>query len=842
MNRKMLLWLIPALLVVLALFWGISRWQRQPPPVVTIDLGTPAALSVPVLVPTFTPTPMPDDTAANTAANTEPRSVQETAPTPTDGPTPLPHARLDEAARLHRYGYYTEEQWLLLELLADPDVDAALASTARYRLVESYLAEDNDAQALAMIEEFERGVDALPADDEKRTQIVFLRAEALVGLGRADEAVNAYLRFLQSHPELTEVIYELVAEIRRSAGNYAGAAADYQRAADPVENRVTQARLLESAATMLESAGQWAAAAAVYDEILAFAENPTYRASLATKAGNAYAEADDPTTALARWQSVIDDYPESRSSYPALAALVDRDVAVDLFVRGIIDLNAEAYYPAIDAFTAFLAQSPDEARAGRAVLGLGQSHLALGNWAEAQTFLEQVIANYPDCTCFGQAWLDKARIEILRGDDTNGRRILRTFAREHPQDSLAAEALWRSALSAISADNQIEAAADFLTLVDGFPNSERAPRALYVLGIGSMVNKLYAQARSSFSRLQSGYPESRWQAAAYWRGRAHAALGEEDEARAQWQTLVAREPDTYYGVLAGLALAGTVRQNLFDAVEALPNPASTLAGDDGSRAFADRWLAEQMQLPAAALGRLTPALLADADLAAGELLLTLDRRGEGLALLDRVYNRYQDNPAALYALTLHFEEIGTYRHSISAATRLLTLSGATLVEDAPIFLQKIAYPIHFSELVDAEAAVNDLDPLLFYSLIRQESLFEEGARSYAAAQGLAQIIPSTGQEIAGRINYPNYSNDLIYRPHINVKFGTFYLDWVRDYVNDSIVAALAGYNAGPGNAATWQRLTAGDETLFVELMTLDEPRLYVERILAHYYHYNRLYR
>ena len=90
----------------------------------------------------------------------------------------------------------------------------------------------------------------------------------------------------------------------------------------------------------------------------------------------------------------------------------------------------------------------------------------------------------------------------------------------------------------------------------------------------------------------------------------------------------------------------------------------------------------------------------------------------------------------------------------------------------------------------------NLDPLLVFSLIRQESLFEGFATSYAAAQGLMQIIPDTGQWIAQKLSWPNYQNSDVYRPYINVKFGAYYLRYVLDLVDNLPYAALAGYGAG----------------------------------------------
>jgi soluble lytic murein transglycosylase len=274
---------------------------------------------------------------------------------------------------------------------------------------------------------------------------------------------------------------------------------------------------------------------------------------------------------------------------------------------------------------------------------------------------------------------------------------------------------------------------------------------------------------------------------------------------------------------------------------AIAGPATRLEGDDGSQAFADQWLAAWLQVDPAGVSVLPPEIAADVDLQAGRLLLELDARGDALEALERVYQRYLDNPQALYALGLEFERLGAYRLSLMSMSLLLQLSPANLVEDGPIFIQRHIYPRPFDELITQQAIANNIDPLLLFSLIRQESLFEEGARSVAAAQGLAQIIPDTGHWIAEQLGYPNYTNDLVYRPIVNVRFGAYYLDWVRDYLDGNMVSALVGYNAGPGNSARWREWAGDDDVRFVEILEMSEPRTYVKAIATNLYHYNRLY-
>jgi soluble lytic murein transglycosylase len=456
-----------------------------------------------------------------------------------------------------------------------------------------------------------------------------------------------------------------------------------------------------------------------------------------------------------------------------------------------------------------------------------------------------VITEYPSCTCFGQAWIDRARTLAAGGDGAGARRLYRTFARDYPNHPMASEALWRSGALAMNENNPVEAAVDLLSIAELFPTSERAPQALYSVGLGAFANELYVESADALRRAQTNYPEYRWDAVGYWLGRAQAAKGDRAAAEATWQAVVDRGPDIYFGVLSAQAirqLGGTGGAVVNPRnMEAIAGPRSRVTGDDGSRAFAEAWLAQWLGVDAATLAQLPASVTDDPDWIAGQLLLAVDERGDALAALERVYVRHQDDSQALYALSLAFEELQAYRLSLISMARLLQFSPAGLVENAPIFLQERAYPRRFADLITAESIAHGIDPLLFFSLIRQESLFEEGARSFAAAQGLAQIIPDTGAWVAQRLIYPNYTNDLVYRPYINVKFGAYYLDWVRDYLDGNLVSALVGYNAGPGNSEAWRESIGADDALFVEFMTINEPRIYIHTIVSNLYHYTRLY-
>ncbi len=823
---------------------------------------------------------------------------------------------LEQAAWLHSVGDYSREQQLLQALLADPPTALAQRQEASrapleqersailYQLALAYLADDKPGLALDALEKL-RLQDAPPTAGAPLTtrssseavahltiNSVFLHAEALAGLGLYAEAAAEYRTFLEQRPQVTGVVEELIADAWLAVGEWSQAANALRRAADVADGGWEKARLLERLAGVLESTGRWDEAASVYDEIitaadiaeeerssddadpefddiLGFREWSVYRVGYLYRAGAAYAAAGDEETAIAHWRRALNESADSNAAYQSLIQLVNRNVPVDLFLRGQIDLFAQAYVPAIHAFERFLEESLHDARAGDAWLGIARAQMGLGQWDAARLAIDQLLDFYPNCDCLGEAWMARAQLAIAEGSPAAGRRIYRTFARELPDDPLAPEALWLSALSSIAVDSHLDAGAvqhagvaadpfdeavsDLLRLLDAFPDSQQAADGLAVAGIGAFEHGRYAQAANNFERLLADYPDAQPDAAIYWLGRARHAQGEVDAARSLWQALAARQPETYYGVLAGLeADAAQPGQVIVPRMGVMAAAVPALPGDDGSRAFAESWLRgpEGAPLPGSDTIRarnstapwvLPQAVANDPDLVGGELMLSVNHRAEGLRMLEQVYWRYRDDPAALYPLMLRFDALGANRLSITAAYHLVQLSPARHMADAPLFLQRVAYPRHYFYIVEKEAKDFDIDPLLLYSLIFQESLFEPPARSFAGAHGLTQIIPSTGAEIAQRLNYPNYSTALLNLPFLNIKFGAYYLRWVRDFVNGNDVAALAGYNAGPGNASIWLDRTAPDDALFVELVPYTETRRYLQRILTHYDHYLRLY-
>lgn len=83
----------------------------------------------------------------------------------------------------------------------------------------------------------------------------------------------------------------------------------------------------------------------------------------------------------------------------------------------------------------------------------------------------------------------------------------------------------------------------------------------------------------------------------------------------------------------------------------------------------------------------------------------------------------------------------------------------------------------------------NIDPLLIYAQMHQESGFKLKATSYKGARGLMQLMPGT----AIRFGVTD-----IYNPKQNIEAGVKYMRWLLDKFGGDVALALAGYNAGEG--------------------------------------------
>jgi len=150
-------------------------------------------------------------------------------------------------------------------------------------------------------------------------------------------------------------------------------------------------------------------------------------------------------------------------------------------------------------------------------------------------------------------------------------------------------------------------------------------------------------------------------------------------------------------------------------------------------------------------------------------------------------------------------------------------------------LKELTLPLKHEDVIRQQASEKGVDAALIAAVIYSESKFSD-ATSSAGARGLMQITPEAAEEIERLSGGTTFKLDDLSDPEINIRYGTFLLRELLDRYDGDEAAALAAYNAGPGNADEW-----GGADLTVEAIPFPETRAYVEEVLAKRDEYRREY-
>ena len=163
---------------------------------------------------------------------------------------------------------------------------------------------------------------------------------------------------------------------------------------------------------------------------------------------------------------------------------------------------------------------------------------------------------------------------------------------------------------------------------------------------------------------------------------------------------------------------------------------------------------------------------------------------------------------------------------VSVALLAAVLSGLDGLKGVDKAVTEITYPLRYDDIIRQQARAKNLDPALIAAVIYAESGFRSGRTSPAGAEGLMQITPETARDIARRSGGTAFTLEDLATPQINISYGSYLLRELLDRYDGDVDAALAAYNAGPGNADAW-----GGSQLKADEIPFPETRAYVEKVL-----------
>lgn len=821
-------------------------------PSATVAAPTATFSPTPSPLPTLTPTPSPTTTPTPSPTATPtltPTPTPTLTPTPTVSPTltwtPSPGATLQtsaqwqDAMRHQTNGNYAQAIVVYLSLLEGaPTPDEA--REIRYHLAESYLA---NREYLAAAVAWEQFLTAYP-DDARVPRANFMLARALHAANECARAIPYYQAYLSQEAVLADMVYDWVGDCHAADENLEEAIVAYRKAVDSTTDRSVQVGIREKIADAYLLQEDYDAALAEYDAILNVAEIDSYRAKIEFLAGRALAAAGRVEAAHERYRRAVDKYPKVEFAYFSLIELVDAAVEVDDFQRGLIDYYAGADYPdaygaAVRAFDRYLASEPAE-RADEALYLKAVALRAMEQPLAALMTLETLIADYPESSRLAAAWLQKGITLAGQGDNDGAVKVYQDLASFFPGDTLAPQALWRAAKLREGERAFAGAAELYKKLQADFPGYENADEALWRAGLSHYQVGDLQEAADTWETLLEKYPKSAYRArTVYWLGKLDTVAGSQ-KASDYWDQLVSADPRAYYALRVKQIRSGeslTATRLITAAIE----PPTWDADQAATEILA--WLRGWTDVPTGTtLVTLPVKIIRRSDFQRGQALLSVGLRTEALSAFNSVRAAAWNEPVTLAQLAIFFREIGLHGLAARAAARQAVLWPGGSIHTAPLPIRHLAYPLAYTDLLSSEAQTRNLDPLLMAALIRQESLFEPAAQSYAGARGLGQVMPATGKGIATTLGMEDFVLDDLYRPWVSVRFGAFYLDVQMGRFDDQILISLAAYNGGPGNTLRWLEAGGDDLDLFVEVITATQSRHYLQKVYEQYIIYETLYR
>ncbi len=800
MNRKITT-------LTLVLLFAISACNLNQESNVIYVTATPEGTLTPTLPPTETPMPTLPPTAT-----TPPEIVQQLA---------------DQYLLNGYYENAVHAYQTVLAQGAPPDVSAAAA----FGLGQAALREGLFTNAAEGMTTF---ITQYP-QDVRIAQAYFLRGDAYLGLSRWAEAIADFQQYIAMRPGLIDsYAQERIGDAQLALGQLESSLASYTQAANANRTLVPQLTLREKIAQLDLTAGRLSDAIAQYDAILAVATNAPYRATIAFAAAQAVVDSGDLENGLARMQAIFETYPDRPEGYQAMKILLTNGRELDNFAVGRVSFLYGDYEGAVEALNIYTTERPLADVPAELHLLLGRSYREIGNPTAADTAFQTIIDQYPQDPAFGMALLEQGRTKFLAGDIPGAIERYSFIADNYDYLPEAAEALWRVGYLYGTNSEPEQSRITFERLANAYPDTEQAKSGLMLAATAAYNLNELARAEQLFSRVASTETGDDRASAYLWVGRLALQRGDANLAQQALNEAVTAAPDGYFSARARDLISG---QQPF----APPAQYKFQFDEAAELAQAEAWLREKFSVTQEGdLWRLSPALEADPRLIRGRELWAMAAYDEAEAEYAELIGAVKDDGVASFQLALFLRGSGAYYSSIFAAANIILKAGVGTL-DAPPYIARLRYPSYYLDVVLDITQKRGIDPLLLFSLIRHESLFNTHATAAAGEKGLTQVIPGTAEYIAAQINWPDYQHSDLFRPYAGIEFGAYYLEEQLTRFDNNATAALAGYNAGPGRAISWLELSGGDHDLFMNSITIDSTRGYVQRIYGFYTIYRALY-
>lgn len=641
---------------------------------------------------------------------------------------------------------------------------------------------------------------------------LFLGYKAYQG-GRFDEAIKYLEAAKKDDPLLSDYSLYYLGESYLSLNRLDEAFNAFQACTNNNPKSPLKSSAMEKIGDIYLAKGDAIGAINIYKEILTGHSDNTQTPRILYKSISALLQNNKYDEALPFIKRLLTEFPQTEYNDSSFASQILSGEALKLNVdefsaraKGL--LRARNYEKAAVEIRSYLFDGPTWfpydtplKRNDELDLLFGQAFYQAKNYKKAGEIFKELFstADYGKTRQESLIWL--TRNYIRQKNIKSAKNVLKAFISAYSDKNLRDEAIYRLAMIAKD-DGDADTAIAFLKqLIAENPASSYRDDALWQTGWMYYMQRNFEKSLDAWKSLENSALRMR---SLYWQGKASLLLGRKDNAARLFKVAAAIQPPDYYSAMSKKELqkiSGYEFQNVYfevsDSEYEIQNPKP------------DEPLSIQR----------TRRLL---ELGLNDLAL------KELASVD--YPHTKDFGVRINTILL-YKQAGDFYHSYILARRLSSnLSG------------RLVYPEAYKEPVNKSAGKFQVDPLLIYAVMMQESEFDAGSVSSAGAIGLLQIMPGTGEMIAKKLPYLSFATDSLFEPDVNINFGTWYLKTLIARFDGNLPFAIAAYNAGPNAVDEWlKKWGAANIDEFVENIPYQETRKYVEKVLGYYEAYKAIY-
>ena len=392
---------------------------------------------------------------------------------------------------------------------------------------------------------------------------------------------------------------------------------------------------------------------------------------------------------------------------------------------------------------------------------------------------------------------------------------------QYPESSYARESYLRLAECYFQLNEPEKGIFHWKQVFEKYPDSSQAMNALWNLGRYYTKNNNNSEALEAYRLLSERFSKSSLgDDALYWRGKTLQKMGLEEEARVIYEKLLREYPLSYYTEritkqrddLNFVGLISISEKEDFTNLEEFLLKYAKIEGE----------------------GQLS--------LLKAELFEEISFYKESIIELKETLNYYPGNIFLLFKLSDVYKKNLDYYNSLNYSEIIFNyLMDHQQLDNLPFELWGSLYPICFEDIIREYALKYEIDPLLVMAMIREESRFNSWDESVAGARGLMQIILSTGEWIAQKINIIDFNDEMLFSPKVNINLGCWYIHYLKEKFSNDYILMISGYNAGPGITDKWlERYDQSDLDNFVENIPYAETREHIKKVMKSYQMYKKL--